>query len=510
MTIKQQTSCKFFEFSSVAAMVRADLLIIVRDPTILVGSIVLLAFSLMLAPAASAPYAVISVNGMKPIMSASPALFTMGVLFSLCMFPVAVIYLGRAYGYDRRNGIRELYLSSPMSFPGRAFCLAVARLLSAGIVCFVVIIIIMMLCAISVRLRAGTWPSLDSAMSCLAIVVPVIVAIATIATTFSAFIWKTTVRIILTLCAWLSLVVWPMFGNGPDLFGIRFIGENIAPGQTKAALSVGFIEGNISTIQWEVLRESRAHLIGQLYLLLSIVVIAAIICGAIAFAYRWMLASHHYSSKAPAQIQGYEQRPSNLSPVRLRTNNPTALRVIWINAVGFLQRSKLTKMLMVATGVIALGSGHASYAFPVALLIPLTLVRNRPRRMTRPERVVQLTTPSLWSVTPTLILVFAISLLTMIPVTLIVLRNHNDALALIQFAVVVLAMSGWLAYTHESTERETLGKAVYIITWYCFGCNSLPASADLFAIHGFSVVPFIIDVVVAVLVGIIVVRYDHV
>lgn len=508
MTIKQQTSRKFFEFSSVAAMVKADLLTIVRDPTILVGSIVLLAFSLMLAPAASAPYAVISVNGMKPIMSADPTLFTVGMLFSLCMFPVAVIYLGRAYERDRRPGIRELYLSSPMSLPCRAFSLAVARLLSAVIVCFVVIIIIMLLCAISVRLRVGTWPSLDSAMSCLAIVVPVIVAIATIATTFAAFIWNTAARIILTLCAWLSLLMWSMFGNGPDLFGVRFIGDNIAPGQTNAALSVGFIAGKISTIQWAVLRESRSHLIGRLYLLLSIVVIAAIICSAIAFAYRWILASHHYSSKAPAQRQEYEQRCSNLSPIRLRINNLNTLHVILITALGFLQRSKLTKMLMVVAGVIALGSGHAAYAFPVALLIPLTLIRNRPRRMTRPERVVQLTTPSLWSPTPTLILVFAVSVLTIIPVTLTVLRNHNDVLTLIQFAVVVFAMSSWLAYTHESTERETLGKAVYIILWYCFGCNSLPASADLFAIHGYAVVPFTIDVVAAILAGIIVVRYD--
>ena len=395
-----------------------------------------------------------------------------------------------------------------MSFPSRAFSLAVARLLSAVIVCFGVIIIIMILCTISVRLRIGTWPSLDSAMSCLAIVVPVIVAIAAIATMFSVFIWKTTVRIILTVCAWLSLLMWSMFGNGPDLFGIRFIGENIAPGQTKAALSVGFTAGNISTIQWAVLQDSRAHLIGRLYLLLCIVVITAIICGAIAFSYRRILAAHHYSSKAPAQMQESEQHRSDLSPIRLRINNPTALHVIWITAVGFLQRSKLTKMLMVVAGVVALGSGHAAYAFPVALLIPLTLVRNRPRRMTRPERVVQLTTPSLWSPTPTIILVFAISVLTMIPVTLIVLRNHNDVLTLIQFAVVVFAMSSWLAYTHESTEHETLGKAVYIIIWYCFGCNSLPASADLFAIHGYSVAPFILDVVVAILAGVIIVRYD--
>ncbi len=508
--LRRQFSSPFKYAASLVAIIRFELLMLSRNPAFIILSIGLLAFCQLLTPTAKDPYAVITVNGMKPLMAASPMLACIGILLGVFLFPVYTLFLGDIYRHERSAGISPLFFASAISLPPRSFVLALGKLLASALLCIAQAALALALCIISIRLQAGAWPSGSAALCFGTTLFSVILVIALLASGLSIFLPKAKAQVFVTFCLWISLLLWSILGGGPDLFGIRFIGENLSSGDAPAALAVGFIEGRAPVALWTTLHNTQSYLDSRYrfaLLLITVVPVFSILLGS---SVRKVLLFSLGTQAKPARIEPSTAFEADSSVPRQLSARPVSWwKLALITAHRLVRTATLGKALVAATAAASLFTGNMRSAVPIALLIPLAVLRQRERRVNLAVKIIEHTTPSLWRPTPCVVKCLSLVLLTVAPILAILLRNPNQVFALVQFATASVALCGWLIFAGGVLDSELLATTGYCLVWYGMGCNQLPQSLDIFALVGASPTLFSINFIAAVVMCITLARADR-
>src|SRR5262249_7881638 len=136
------------------AIILAELKLRLRDtglPFLLVAAA---GCCILLTPSEDAGYAVITFNGMKPVLSAGTSLVAAGTVLSLFVFPVYLLGLGGGCCRDRRMGSGIILASSPVD---SALLLAGRMFANAGLVTLFSLAVLVLV-GIVLAARLGSLP----------------------------------------------------------------------------------------------------------------------------------------------------------------------------------------------------------------------------------------------------------------------------------------------------------------------------------------------------------------
>jgi hypothetical protein len=468
----------------------------IRNPTLPLIIIGLLAFCQILMPPADAPYAVLTVNRLKPVMTAAPLLLAVGSMFGAISFPVYLLFLGGGCARDVATGTSQLYLSSAMSQPKWAFWLIMGRILSCISISLSSIGLVLAMLYVSIFLRLGVWPGWIIVTSYLAAITPPVLAAAVFAVVLDMFIINNIVRTSVVFFLWIGLLALSAFGTWLDLFGIRFLGQNIMPKEAIPALAFGFIGGNVNTIPWNVVRESTSHLLSRATLSAGIFALSIAAASGLAIIFRWRLAAIPVKART-SNISGVNVsalvKPaiaSNLSAEQFIGRRINIIQTMWLTARQTYNQSKRAKTLMTLAALLALLWPSSGSATTIALLTPIALFRTASRQHLDAGLVLRRTTPGLWQPTPHVLESFIFAVGIVFPLSPYLLQAPIAPLRAIHLFASALTASAWLVYTHRILQRELLGISVYLLAWYILACQPVPAMLDFFAIHSTSLIAF--------------------
>lgn len=494
-----------------SGVVRMEWQLAVRESSLPLVVVGLLAFCQLLMPPPNAPYAVLTVNGLKPFMAAGPMILATGAAFSAIAFPAYILYLARARSRDLGAGIEPLYLSTPVSTPGRAFGVTVGRLLANLALGLGSLWIVLVLLLVSARLKTGAWPDLTSVVAYFGVSVPVILTAVCAAMVLDAAVGSHALKSSLVIGAWFALLGLSVSFQKFDFFGLRFVGENIFPGQPAPSLAVGFISGKIPTIPWSIVHETGTHLLERAQLMTAVGGAGLLAAVGLAATFRWGYATASSVSSSPP-------RPAaSLSPAAPICGLPTQVvvqpipffRTVALIAQRRLRRATWAKVLILTAALTGMGGGGFSTAATLALLIPIALTGRRSARGREMERVVGSTHPGLWKPTPAFVETLAIWTLVVVSVLPSSLRGEVSLMQAGHFLVGAFAASAWSVFTHQITGRELFGVSTYLLLWYFMGCNRLPVTLDLLGIHGTSLVSFLAALISAGGLSVVLGRADY-
>lgn len=504
-------------WNRLAGVLRMELWLTFRDPALLLVVIGLLAFCQLLMPPVDAPYAVLTANNLKPVMSADTMTLAVGTVFGAIAFPAYLLYLGGRWSRDAAAGLGPLYLSSSIFTPQGAVSLVGGRLLANTLLALGSVFVVLALLIVSVFLRVGEWPGITGTAAYLDALVPVILAAAVIAMILDATVPINSLKASIVFCLWVLLLIASLVGRNIDFFGLRFLGENILPGRPAPSLSVGFISGKVGTVPWNIVRESATHLWGRFQLAGAVIGTGVVACFVLSATFRSRYAPVITAAEKVIRpdkadvVQSSAPAASHVLalPMQLKTRRVAAWRVLFIVARGRLANAKWAKLLIVTASFVAAAAPQTASAAAIALLIPVALFGRMQRRNLALGRAVRFTTPSLWRPTPHLLESFALCALVVAPMSLRLIRDPFDPMRCIHFVAGALAASTWMVCTHYVMKRELLGVSTYLLLWYFVACNRLPATLDVLAVHGTSIASFSIAVMLASVLCVAIARADR-
>lgn len=136
------------------ATVIAELRLRFRTSGLVVRLAVLVILCALLVPPDNASYTVLSIDGMRPAMSADTALLAASLVLSTLIIPVYGLWLDLGRNRDAARDVRELILTVPQ----RMMYILNARLCAGGITAFISIIGALLILAVTVLTRYGSWP----------------------------------------------------------------------------------------------------------------------------------------------------------------------------------------------------------------------------------------------------------------------------------------------------------------------------------------------------------------
>lgn len=501
-------------------VVRAEMALGFRKSQIPFLTAGLLVFCQALIPPIDAPYAALTANDLKPIMSADTMTLATGTIFATLAFPAFVLYLGGSRSRDAETGAEALLLSSAVSTPRHALAIAGGRLLANGILATVILGIASALLLISVFFRTGQLPALISVSSTLGIAFPIVLLSSILGVALDAAVLSNRMKSLVAFASWTALLLLTLFGRGADFFGLRFLGENMIPGPTPPALAVGFIGGKMGTISWNEFHETGAHF-GIRLLLTSVVAgigLSAAFAMAGAFRRQLALRSGVQTGLPPAIQAGTRRRVKEVQatttdlPERLAPRSVPRLRMLWVIAGSWLLHGAWPKILILLAAVLAGASSATAEAGAAAsLLIPALIFTQAKQRTAAGARTLKLSTASFWNPTPHLMETFALWGLTFAPMLPWVAREIFSGAGLLHplhFAVAALACCGWIVYAQRALEKDLLATSIYLFIWYLLACNRLPPAADLLAVHGTAPVSFAVTAAIGACLCLAIARKD--
>ncbi|MFV2072656.1 MAG: hypothetical protein ACC742_08390 [Thermoanaerobaculales bacterium] len=456
----------------VAAIIRMELTLRLRNPTFPLLLAFLLATCALLVPDPSAGYAIVTIDQKKPIMSAETALVAAGIVLGIMLLPVFALALDVGHARDRRNQLDRLQLTSPIP---RAI-LPWARMLASLV--FVLLTTLMLLVVVSSTIvaRYGGVPAPSAMALFLLIVAPVGMLAALLAATFDRFLpERNLARTLFAFGAWMGAVVLSLVVQR-DLFAIDYLKQTAMAGAAASVFALGVIETqNVSSIPWHV-APLTASFVGSRLALASLMVAVS---GALAFLLRPRLSAAPFAggvcpiAVAPREME--RVKPAPLDATALATASMlTAVRII---VAGWMRRSRLAWVALAAALVLALipgGSRGASIA--VALTLPMIIISRTSFREVRVAATLEKTTAALFRPSPALMYSLVLALVALAP-TLPALARMQA----VQSATAVLgglASTLWLTWTHRCVRRPLLGISTFAGLWYFDVFNDVPPALD--------------------------------
>jgi hypothetical protein len=451
------------------AVVGTELTLRLRNPSLPVLLALVLAACALLVPDPSAGYAVVTIDGMKPVMSAGTALAAAGIVLGILLLPVYGLALDVGHARDRRTLLDRLHLASPAD----GVAVMGGRMLAA--LAFVLLTALLALAVVSstVAARYGSAPPVAAAAAFLLIVLPAGICAALVGALLDRFLpERSGLRATLAFAGWM-LAVGLYFATRADLFGIGYVA--LAAGRAHPpALSVGVISTRgLPPVDWRSAPLPAAFALGRLGLAGALVAATAALVPLLGP--RPVLAFGGGSAAAAPVLRP----PSGVWPAptltfRTASTPAAALRV----AARWLGRSRSAWAAMALALVLALVPGGApGPALAAALAVPmLALSRTSPREV-RVAATLEATTPALLRPSPALMHAWVLALLAAAPALPAVAR-----MPAVQAATALAAAAGaalWLVWTHRCAPRPLLGVSTFAAVWYADTFNDLPAPMDV-------------------------------
>lgn len=457
---------------ALGAIVRTELALRMRNPSLPVLIAFVLAACALLVPPPTADYAVLSLDGKKPLMSAETALVAAGVVFGVLLLPVYALALDVGHARDQRQLLDRLHLTTPLPGP----VLPAGRML-AGLV-FVLLTALLSLLVVSstVLARYDGVASASAAALFLLIVTPVGLFAALLGAVLDRFLAdRNGARAALTFCIWFAMMGLSVAARW-DLFGMSYLTGATSTEGHVPALSVGLVAARgLPSTAWTSVPWVPGFVPVRLGLILGMM--AAV--GGLAFLLRPTLASALSTSSRPptsaAPTQAHWVLPSRLTPALTPTASVlTTARVV---AGRWLGRSRLAGALLALVLVLALGPGTPGAALAVALMALMAVVSRTTPREARVAVTLELTTAALFRPSPSLLHGGLLALLAAVP-----LLPAFARMARVQLATAVLGLAAsalWLTWTHRCVQRPLLGISTFALLWYVDVFNDVPPALDV-------------------------------
>ena len=462
------------------AIVVTELRLRVRDPALPVLLGCIMAACALLTPTAAANYAVITFNGMKPVMSADTSIVAAGAVFGILVFPVNLLFLGAGYSRDRRLGIGRLLASSPV---GPA-TLLVARLLANCVLVTLISFVALALILVTAASRYDAFPRFLSILLYLLIVIPVGLITVTISGLADRYLAANNlVRTALAFVVWFGFLFAFLIGH-LDFFGVLYLQHSVLPGQGGIDLSVGIIASqNLPTMPWQTVELSPQFVATRFSLMaasLIVLGIASWVAGS-----GTMSALSRAARSAPTDCAAATASTLAVAAElqRAAVSHVSALQAAALVLGRCLTRARWTWAAIVLSFLLSWVTARTPRAgLAAALMIPLAVFNGSRMRPDASLRSLELVTPGLWFPSPSLFSAFVLTALSAGPVlpVLVQLPLGRAIHAVLGMLVMVL----WLGWTCIGLARPLLGISIYTLVWYLAAFNDIPADVDFLGLAG--------------------------
>ncbi len=462
-------------FRAACAVVWAELILNRRDTNLPVILAILAGLCLLPTPAESAPYAILTFGGLKPLMSAGTRLITAGIVLDLLLFPFLLLRLGAGYVRDRQLGMAAFVSSCPLD---RSRMVA-ARIFANTILVFGFYAVLLVLLSCAVASREKQAPAAWAIAAFLLVTIP------------SAFLslplgaaldrWLGGNRLLHAAAAfavYVLLLTSAVFAWA-DAFGLLLLKENWPPSVSSTSFSIGLVTApRGGGISWNIETIPRAFIYRQ-----GLLIFVAILAAA---AVSW-LARFHVTSK-DARIPDAEYSPDSAPAatrdvVRLRPRKIAYVQGAWALAQRWFTRSAWSWMAAVVALVLSAMYPHAQRTGAVAaLLIPLLIANRGHLTADGALRDLELSSAALWHPTPALftsMVLASITALAALPVLL-----AAPIFVSLQLLLGIFTACLWLTWTCAQLNRPLLGISTYALVWYLESFSDLPPGLDLMGVRG--------------------------
>lgn len=486
-------------FAPWAAMMRAELVSKARDTNVPILLAVVAAVCVLLTPPTDAAYAVITFDGMKPVMSAQTAIVAAGIVLGLMTFPIYALRLGIGCARDRRSGTGALLATSPVN----SFTVVGARL--AANACSMVAFSLLALCLLTVAAasRFHGFPTPASMAAYLLVVVPAGLGALLAGAFADRYLTDHDVaKSLFTILVWSTLMVCSVAAS-PDVFGVLLLREN-APNGANSAFSIGIVSGeNLRRVAWETLTAGSSFVTERLVLVAMLVALSIVLCVLASSGLKPALsrtAVQTVGAQAGAVVVG-------ATPRRVRPSHVGAVAAASALARHWFRGSRLIVAVSATSFLIAIIAPHSPLvSFGAALLVPL-LVASRHRLADAPRlRQFERAIPGLWRPSPSIFTAFVLAASTLLP--LVPALVQLPAPRSLHLVVSVILATLWLTWTCVVLRRPLLGISVYTMAWYFECFSSVPGPADLLGLHATTGLAFASALALAVWLAVTVFRKD--
>jgi hypothetical protein len=456
---------------ALAATVRIELLLRLRDPALPVLLAFLLAACALLVPSPEAPYAILTLDGKKPLMSAETALVAAAVVFGLLVLPVYSLLLGVGHARDRRLHVDRLHLT----LPGNGAALIGGRLL-AGLVFVLLSTLLSLLAVLSTILAryGGLAPASAVALFFLAVLPVGLFAVAASAILDRCLPERSGVRAALVFGLWFALMALSAMAQW-DLFGIRYLAQATATGDARPSLSIGVIAGQaMPAVPWIHAPLTPGFVPFRLSLILGLVGALIPLAFLLSPSPRSVAAAGGHGTGAsmpPAASRVLAQLPS----VRL----PTASAWVTVRAIAarWRGRARLIWALMALALALALSTAAPGAALAVAHTVLMAVVSRISQREQQVAATLERTTAAFLRPSPSLLHGGVLALMAAVPALPAFVRMAP--VQALTASAGLLAASLWLTWTHRCVQRPLLGISTFSLLWYIDVFNDVPSVVDV-------------------------------
>lgn len=451
------------------------------SPIILICILVLCEF---LMPTAEASYAVITINGMKPVMSSDTMIVAAGTVFGALVFPIYLLVLGAGYSRDRRLGIDSLYRSSPFDIA----LLFTARMLANSILVTFSSLVVLALLVLTVSIHFGAPPHPLSFIIYLLTMLPVALIAVTLSSVIDRYLTSDLAKSAVAFFIWDGVMIASVIGHF-DLFGVSFLARNIVPGWAGTDLSVGIIAAkNFPTVPWKTVELTTDYTTSRLLLMGGALILSGIVCLVSRYGKRAAYPSRQSTPQVASVGHCERVAPTPDELRRATVSHVSAVRAGILLANRWLIRAKwtwITILLSFLFAIVFIESPQPALA--IALTVPITIL-GRGHRTERGTCLIslELTTPALWRPTPTFFSSLVLAVLMAAPVLPALL--HLPLMRGVHIILGLLVSSMWLSWTCTSLARPLLGISTYLFIWYLTACNTVPPAADILGVNASSAI----------------------
>lgn len=460
------------------ATVIAELRLRFRTSGLVVRLAVLVILCALLVPPDNASYTVLSIDGMRPAMSADTALLAASLVLSTLIIPVYGLWLDLGRNRDAARDVRELILTVPQ----RMMYILNARLCAGGITAFISIIGALLILAVTVLTRYGSWPGGQALLLCFCIT-GVAGGFATVLGAGAELLGgrRTAIRVIVVFAAWSAAIVMAVTRLA-DLIGFKALIAMIGNPAAARSLSFGFIRASDTVYDWRRFAVSPRPLILAMGLRLLLIAAVGVIVAALASLMSVKSACDVGRAAASPRMRAWVEDPSvNLQVRSAAESRPKAIASGMVIARRMFRRSRFGGIALLAG--FALGcvpSVPQGVAMLVILAFPFVVLANISAAEARVVSSLERTEPAFLRIGNGLTTAAALIGLMVVAALPALLR-----MAPVQAATAVAALSAvafWLELCCRHLDRPILGVAVALLAIYVAASNpSLPA-ADLFGL----------------------------
>lgn len=484
---------------AVMAVVVTELRIKIRNPASAVLIVFILALcQFLLVPASGASYTIISVNGLRPLLSTDTSVVAVGTVFCAMIFPVYVLFLGSGHARDRHLGIDLIHRPTPL----HQVLLTVGRLVASLILVSFSSLIALALLVLTLILHGPSFPRMASLLGFGLAVLPVAFLAVPISYAIDRYLTTDLSKSIAAFFVWTATLLASVRGFF-DVFGIAFIADSVLPGQKPADLSFGILSAkNLSSVHWDSVSFSPPYAISRLLLACGGFTLCILVCLAERYAPKGI---------SPVGIQASARRADGSSVPSLAVQNlrrapvssvtPIAAAILLVRRWS--KERKWFWPIVLISAFLSITSPFR-YAVITTLVIPLAITRSEAKPALA---AIGRTNPHLWHPTPT-----SFSELVLAGIMAIVALPafvKIPALQVLHVTLGFLVSSAWLTWTGTILGRPLFGTSVYSLIWYMTACNSVPSQYDLFAASGTSRVSLSATAVLAAMLFLATVRADR-